>query len=117
MKNPSIRAFVYLFCFLLASNTLNAQETKKEIAIKSSVICEMCRKNVEKALRFKGIEKTTVDLQAKMITVSYDPQQTNPQKIKSAIADAGYDADEIKVNPKAYKKLAKCCKKENELHL
>ena len=111
MKTSSIHSLVYLFFLLFASNTINAQETKKEIAIKSSVICEMCKKNVEKALLFKGIEKTTVDLPAKIITVSYDPQQTNPEKIRSAIAGAGYDADDVKANPRAYKKLAKCCKK------
>lgn len=115
MKISKTYLITFSFFLLLAiTNTLKAQETKAEITIKSSVVCDMCKKKVEKVLTFKGIEKSSVDLQTKMITVTYDPQQTNPEKIKTAIANAGYDADEIKANPKAYKRLDKCCKKENE---
>ncbi|HSH64519.1 MAG TPA: heavy metal-associated domain-containing protein, partial [Bacteroidia bacterium] len=100
--------------FLCASVGLKAQEKTEEISIKSSIVCGMCKRNVEKALRFKGIEKTTVNLQAETITVVYDPKVTSPDKIKSAISKAGYDADEVKADPKAFKKLDKCCQKGNE---
>lgn len=91
---------------------MKAQSTPTQIAIKTSVVCEMCTTNIEKALSFKGIEKLNVDLKTKIVTVSFDPQQTKPEQIRSAISKAGYDADDIKANPKAYKKLKKCCKKE-----
>jgi mercuric ion binding protein len=102
------------YFFLLIAPALTAQEPKQTIAIKSSVVCDMCKRKVQKALAFKGVEKSTVNLETKMITVTYDAQQTTPEKIKSAISKAGYDADEVKADPKAYKKLDKCCKKESE---
>jgi mercuric ion binding protein len=113
-----IRAFptftlAFLFYFLTAKAS-HAQSS--QIAIKSSVICEMCAKKVKRALAFKGVEKTTVDLNTQVINVTYDPQQTSPENIRSAISKAGYDADEVKADPKAYRKLDKCCKKENLQH-
>lgn len=117
MKRNLSARITFLFCFfLLAVTALKAQTTNAELSIKSSVICEMCKKKVEKALAFKGVEKSSVDLKTKIITVSYDPQQTTPEQIKSAISKAGYDADEVKADPKAYKKLNKCCKKESDQH-
>lgn len=117
MKTHYFSPFVFLFSlFLLATSTITAQTDKSEIAIKSSVVCEMCTKKVEKALAFKGVEKSSIDLNTKIITVAYDPQQTSPEKIRSAISKAGYDADEVKADPKAYKRLNKCCKKESDQH-
>ena len=113
MKIPQIRSFCLCF-FLLILTAAKAQDNKAEIAIKSSVMCEICTKKIESALSFKGIEKVTVDLQTKIITVSYNPQQTTAEKIKAAIVKTGYDADELKANPKAHKKLDKCCKKESQ---
>lgn len=104
-----LHALVYLF--LLAGITTKAQTPKAEMSIKSSVVCDMCKKKVEKALAFKGVEKSTVDLNTKIITVSYDPQQTTPEKIRSAVSKAGYDADEVKADPKAYKSSTNVVKK------
>lgn len=110
-------SITFLFSlFLLLTTSLTAQTYTSEMAIKSSVICDMCKKNVQKALALKGVEKSSVNLDTKVITVTYDPQKISPDKIRSAISKAGYDADDVKADPKAYKKLAKCCKKESGMH-
>ena len=38
----------------------------------------------------------------------------NEETIKAAIANAGYDANEIAANPESYKALPKCCKKPED---
>jgi mercuric ion binding protein len=115
MKICTSASVIYsIFLFLLMPTGIKAQASPTQIAIKTSVVCEMCTKNIEKALSYKGIEKLNVDLKTKIVTVSFDPQQTNPEQIRSAISKAGYDADDQKANPKAYKKLKKCCKKEEQ---
>ena len=39
---------------------------------------------------------------------------TTEAALKTAIANAGYDADDIPANPDAYKELPKCCKKTED---
>jgi mercuric ion binding protein len=79
--------------------------------IKTSAICETCKKTIESYLSFeKGVKKSNLDLETKMISVIYDPKKTDIDKIRLAITKSGYDADSIPRNPKAYKRLPECCK-------
>jgi periplasmic mercuric ion binding protein len=99
---------------LILFNTIaKAQEaTTVEIKIKTSAVCDMCKENIEKALAFeKGVKRSTLDVPSKLVTVIYNPNKTTPEKIRMAISKSGYDADDMKANPKAYKKLDDCCKK------
>ena len=100
--------------FGFAQNGKNVTETMK---IKSSVVCNMCKDRVETGLAFtKGVKNVTVDLDTKIINVTYKPKKTTPEKIRLAVSKLGYDADEVPANQKAYDKLPSCCKKGNEKH-
>jgi hypothetical protein len=46
--------------------------------------------------------------------VTFVAERTNVENIKAAIANAGYDADDVKADAEAYKKLPKCCKKTED---
>jgi copper chaperone CopZ len=99
--------------FLFSVTNVKAQ-TASEIKITTSSVCKTCKKTIEKALSAeKGVTKSSLDVATKIVTVTYDAAITNPDKIRLAISNAGYDADAVKANPKAYKKLEDCCKKEN----
>ncbi|MHC1708454.1 MAG: heavy-metal-associated domain-containing protein [Bacteroidales bacterium] len=90
---------------------------KDNIRIKSSVVCNMCKERVESGLAFeKGIKDVSVDLDSKIITVTYKSKKTSPEKIRLAISKLGYDADEVPADQKAHDKLPACCKKGNERH-
>jgi hypothetical protein len=52
-----------------------------------------------------------VDFKQKKTTVTYLTDRTNLENVKTAIANAGYDADDVKAEKDAYEKLPKCCKK------
>ena len=62
----------------------------------------------------KAIVKSVLDLETKKLTVNYKLGKTTPEKIRKALNDLGYDADESLANMKAYEKLPNCCKKPDD---
>lgn len=85
---------------------------KETITIKTSAQCDMCKERIEKALAYtKGVKKSNLEVESKMITVVYNPAKTSPEKLRKAISKAGYDADSIPADTIAYENLPGCCKK------
>jgi hypothetical protein len=46
------------------------------------------------------------------VTVTFNSKKTDEQKIRETISKAGYDADDVKADPKGVTKLDDCCKKK-----
>lgn len=111
MKN--LKNFAVALMMVLFTGGLSAQNDKSaEIDIKVSSQCSMCKETIERTLAFeKGISKSVVDLETNTVKVTYKPKKTTPDAIKKAISMAGYDADDVAANEKAYAKLPDCCKK------
>jgi dihydrodipicolinate reductase len=107
----AILSFLVVFFISLASSA----QQKKPVTVKintPTVQCEMCKKKIEEYLAYEeGVTKVVVDFKQKKTTVTYLTDRTNLENIKTAIANTGYDADEIKAAQDAYDKLPKCCKK------
>lgn len=105
-KVPVITVLLFLMSF-----TVYAQiET---VYIQTSAQCEMCKKKIEKkVMAVKGVKNAVLDMKTKTVKVKYDSQKTEPKHIKTIISQAGYDADEIKADEKAYSQLEDCCKKK-----
>lgn len=95
-----------------------AQQPKKQTAtIKlPGVQCEECKKTIETiAPRYlDGLILINVAYRSKTARVQWYPDRTNIEEIKTAIANAGYDADDVTANPDSYKKLPKSCKKAED---
>jgi len=54
--------------------------------------CEHCVMRVKKAIEgVEGVRKADVDLQKKQAVVEFEEGKTNPEKIKDAIKEAGYE--------------------------
>jgi periplasmic mercuric ion binding protein len=107
----TISFMLIVFAIMITKNGY-AQATTAEIKIKTSATCDMCKETIEKNLAFeKGIKKSVLDVDSKIVTVTYNPEKITPEKIRLAIAKSGYDADEVPADEKAYKKLEDCCKK------
>ena len=100
----------------LTMQSVSAQSEKNtEIDIKVSSQCNECKETIEKAMAFeKGIKSAVVDLETNTVKVTYRMGKTTPEKIRKAISEAGYDADDIAANPKAYENLSDCCKKPTD---
>lgn len=106
--------FVALFTLIL-SVSVQAQKKTEEIKIKTSAQCGMCKTSIEKALAFeKGVTSADLSLDDKVLTVTYKPQKTTPEKIRKAVNAVGYDADDSPADPKAYAALSPCCKKPDD---
>ena len=105
-----IKNFLLVLLCLITFDIL-AQE--QSIKIKTSAVCKDCKKNIESALNFaKGVKSANLDVESKEVTVIYKSDKTDPNKIRVVISKAGYDADSIPADPKAYSRLKSCCKKD-----
>ncbi len=55
--------------------------------------CSACAVRIEKALnKAEGVENATVNFATTRATVTYDPAQTDPAKLREAVQKVGYDA-------------------------
>jgi len=113
-----LSAIVLLFIVF----SVSAQHTKKTetIIIKTQIYCDHCKQCESCGGRFeseipfiKGIKDYSFDEQAMTLTLRYSTKQTTPDKLREAISKIGFDADEVKADPKAVAKLDDCCKKVN----
>lgn len=103
---------IFLFSIAVSAQTKPIQTVKISTP---SVQCDMCKKKIEEVLkRYDGVMTATVNIKKKETTVKYITDRTNEEVIKAAIANAGYDANEIAANPEFYKILPKCCKKPDD---
>lgn len=86
--------------------------TASHVDIKVPTIqCESCVKNIKSALQeLKGVQTATVDLKSKVAQVSFDPANLTLADLETAIAKAGYDANDTKRDPQGYADLDACCK-------
>jgi periplasmic mercuric ion binding protein len=117
MKKLLFSLVAFCFVAIAASAQQKAMLTAK---IRTPTVqCEMCKKTIEDLLkRYDGILSVNVKLNKdstrRETVVKYLTDRVNEETIKAAIANAGYDANEIAANPESYKALPKCCKKPED---
>lgn len=80
-----------------------------------TVQCNMCKDRIQRYfLREEGVKSMVVDVKKKVATVKYYTDRTNIENIKTAIANVGYDADDVTANEDSYNELPACCKKPED---
>lgn len=80
-----------------------------------TVQCESCKNRIERYLqREEGVADSKVDFKKGITTVKFYADRTNIENVKTAIANIGYDADNVTANPESYQKLPTCCKKPED---
>ena len=109
MKKYLILAFAFTFSVSAFSQTkplLNA-------VIKTpNALCQLCKDRIETYLkRYDGIVEVNVNYRKGETTVKYLTDRINIEEIKTAIANDGYDADDVTANPDSYNRLPRSCKK------
>lgn len=117
MKKLLLSLVAFCFITIAASAQQKAVLTTK---IKTPTVqCDMCKKTIEDLLkRYDGVLSVNVklnkDTTRRETVVKYLTDRINEETLKAAIANAGYDANEIAANPESYKALPKCCKKPED---
>ena len=113
----AMKKFKFLLIALLGFSSITIAQAKKKVletvTIKTpSVQCEMCKDRIERYMvREEGVTKAVVDYKRKLTKVTYWTDRTNIENVKTAIANVGYDADDVTANEESYNKLPSCCKK------
>ena len=80
-----------------------------------NILCEDCKKRVTTYLdRYDGIQSVAINTKKGETTVKFVTDRINIEEIKTAIANAGFDADDIPANEDAYKRLPVSCKKAED---
>jgi len=100
------------FTFSSSAQTKSLQTVKINTP---TVQCSTCKNKIETYLkRYNGITSVNVNYKKKETTVKYVTDRINEEEIKTAIANAGYDANDVTANPDSYKRLPQCCKKPED---
>ena len=109
MKNYVLIIMTFVF---MASGTAFGQKSKevKEIQILTSAICGDCKERIEHHMKFeKGVREAKLDLETKMLTVSFIEDKISEDDIRQAVSKIGYRADNVPADQKAVTKLPGCC--------
>jgi len=114
-----------MILLLFVTSKINAQANIPKptwVVIKSAnLLCWECREKLDNYLfeenrqnMDNGMLKWTFNLLAGEIKVQYLPDRVSIEEIKTAINNAGFDADTTKAEPYAYAKLPPACKYVSE---
>jgi copper chaperone CopZ len=111
-----MKKLLFLAIAVTGFTTFASAQAKKAVQTVTiqtpTVQCESCKKRIEDYLkREDGVQKATVDFKKHVTKVTFVSERTNIENVKAAIANSGYDADDVKADESAYKKLPKCCQK------
>ncbi|MFM7672680.1 MAG: heavy-metal-associated domain-containing protein [Bacteroidota bacterium] len=79
------------------------------------ILCEACKTRVETYLkRHDGLLEVNVNFRKGETRVKFLSDRTDIEQLKTAIANCGFDADDVTANPEAYQRLPKSCKKKSD---
>ncbi len=91
------------------AGSVKAEVVSAEIEV-NTIKCDLCVTTITSALnQIDGVKKVSVDLEKKKTHVEYVPSALTLSTLETAIAEAGYDANNVKRVEAAYLKLDKCC--------
>ena len=91
-------------------------KTSDKAVIKTPAVrTEGCKERVEFYISKEyGVTSVKVDIKRNTTSVSWLTDRTTLENIKVAIANLGFDADDIEAEEFAYKRLPKECKRPDE---
>ena len=80
-----------------------------------NALCEACKTRIETYLkRYDGVLSIVVNYRKGETQVKYLTDRINIEEIKTAIANIGYDADDVPAAEDAYARLPRTCKKAED---
>jgi len=97
---------------------MNSEEEEKNMEMPNLVEakffvsgnCELCQKRIEEAAEsVEGVKHASWDIPSKMLTIHFDPQKANENKVSKAIAKIGHDTEFDTTSLSTYENLPKCC--------
>ncbi len=89
-----------------------AQPAEQTITVSLPTMkCNTCSRHITSAVtKLDGVNECSVSVDDKKATIKFAPNKIDQAKIEMAIAQSGYDANNVKRNEDAYSQLPECCK-------
>ena len=120
MKKIVFIVFVVLVCSKINAQVMAAKA--KNVVIKSANLrCWVCKEKLEEYLvrenednMQSGMLKRTYNLMAGEVRVQYLSDRVSVDAIKTALNNAGFDADSTLATPDSYKRLPPICKRKQD---
>lgn len=118
-----MKKIVVLSIFLISLGISSFSQNRKPewVTIKTpNLRCWTCKLRLEDYMAREisqtesGIMKMQINLLSGTTRVQYWPDRVNVGYIQAAFANAGFDADDIKAEETAYKKLPPACKRAED---
>ncbi len=114
MKAVSLH-FLALFCIFSAGFAQQQKVTGKAVIKTPTVLCDKCKDRVDFFISHEaGVTSVKADIKRKTTTVTWINDRTTLENIKVAIANLGFDADDIEAEEIAFKRLPKDCRLHKE---
>lgn len=103
---------------LSISSFAQQKGTLKAVIKTPGVQCEACKTRIENRLVHEyGVSSVKADYRKHTVTVVWYTDRTNIENIKTALANMGYDADDVAAEPDAYKRLPVTCQHSSQQKL
>lgn len=103
---------------ILSISTSFSQQQKvsgKAVIKTPAVLCEVCKDRLEFFISHEpGVSSVKVNTRQKTTTVTWLNDRTTLENIKVAIANLGYDADDIEAEEGSFKRLPKDCRQHKD---
>jgi|GEM_PF-466321 len=119
MKNLKSLVLTLALAFVF---TFSANAKTESLELNTNMHCGACKTKIENSLKtMDGIEKSNVNLETKMVKLSYNSEKVSKDNIVKTIADLGFKADEVTArvenkDAKSYstKDMKSCSTSENK---
>lgn len=95
-----IVAVIALIMISLAAEAQSKKnENTKTVTFEVSMTCENCQRTIEKNIAWeKGMKDIKVDLEKKLVTLTFDTRKTSEEKLIEAFENLGYTAEAVQNN-------------------
>jgi len=88
--------------FLLGVSAVSAQDKKadnklEQVVFSVNMHCQSCEQKVKKNIPFeKGVKDLTTNMEKQLVTIKYQTDKTDKDKLKKAIEKLGFTCEEVK---------------------
>ena len=110
-----VKFLITLFLFIGFSSFAQQKAIQKAVISTPGVRSEACKTYIDSRLVHEyGISSVKADYKKHTVAIAWFTDRTNIENVKTALANMGYDADDVSAEPEAYKRLSTDCQNPPE---
>ena len=101
-----VKRMMVAFAMILSGLTaVMAKDIRTAVFKVSQMHCENCERKVKNNIKFeKGVKELSTDLKTKTVSITYDADKTNVDKLKAGFEKFNYKAEFVNETKKEEKK-------------